>query len=135
VQVIFRFALVAVIISGTILPTEAKKKPSRARAANKADIEAAARLQVFLDRANFSPGRIDGRYNDFTRKALAFYRVSQGQTAQIPPAQTNARSNTPPDVSDLDLDSVGPVFVSYTVTEVDLRASAHFPANYLRNQD
>ena len=42
-------------------------------------IETATRLQVFLDRANFSPGRINGRHNDFTWKALALYRESRGE--------------------------------------------------------
>ena len=46
---------------------------------NKAQIEAATRLQVFLGCANFSPGKIDGRYNDFTWKALVLYRESLGE--------------------------------------------------------
>jgi hypothetical protein len=135
VQVIFRFALVAVIISGTILPTEAKKKPSRARAANKADIEAAARLQVFLDRANFSPGGINGRYNDFTRKALAFYRVSQGQTAQIPPAQTNANQILRRTSAVSIWTAWGRCSSRIPSLKSTSRASAHFPTNYLHNQD
>lgn len=42
------------------------------------DIEAATRLQVFLDRANFGPGKIDGRYGGFTQKALGLYREAKG---------------------------------------------------------
>jgi lipoprotein-anchoring transpeptidase ErfK/SrfK len=122
VKAVLGFALVAVIISTTILPAAARKKPNRTRAANKNVIEAAARLQVFLDRANFSPGKIDGRYNDLTRKALALYRESQGETPQI-----NAKSNSAPDVTGLDLAGVEPVFVPYTVTETDLQSVGPLP--------
>ena len=87
-------------------------------------MEAATRLQVFLDRANFGPGKIDGYYGDFTRKALALYRESRGETAP-PPA--NAKSDTPPDVSGLDLANVDPVFISYTVTEADLKSVGELP--------
>lgn len=122
-----RCTLVIVLISGTILPTSARKKASHPRPSNKTDIEAAARLQVFLDRANFSPGKIDGRYNDFTRKALALYRESLGESPQTPTPQINARSNTAPNVTGLDLASVDPVFVPYTVTEADLQSVDPLP--------
>jgi lipoprotein-anchoring transpeptidase ErfK/SrfK len=127
VNAVLRFALVAVLISSNILPASAKRKPSRAPTPKKAEIEAATRLQIFLDRANFSPGKIDGRYNDLTRKALALYRESRGEQAQPPPAQPHAKSNTPPDVNGLDLASVNPVFVPYTVTEADLQSIGPLP--------
>jgi len=114
-------------MSSNILPASAKRKPSRAPAPKKADIEAATRLQIFLDRANFSPGKIDGRYNDLTRKALALYRESRGEQPQPPPVQPHAKSNTPPDVNGLDLASVNPVFVPYTVTEADLQSIGALP--------
>jgi lipoprotein-anchoring transpeptidase ErfK/SrfK len=119
---------VGIVISFSIVPSEARKKSSRSRPAEKSKIEEAARLQVFLDRANFSPGKIDGHYNDFTGKALAVYRESQGQTAQIPQSQTNPKSNTAPDVSGVDLASVDPVFVPYTVTEADLQSVGLVPS-------
>ena len=88
-----------------------------------ADIEAATRLQVFLDRANFAPGKLDGYYGDFTRKALALYRKSRGEPAPPPTAE----SDGPPDMKGLDLASVDPVFVSYTVTEADLQKVGELP--------
>jgi len=114
-------------MSSNILPASAKRKPSRAPAPKKAEIEAATRLQIFLDRANFSPGKIDGRYNDLTRKALALYRESRGEQPQPPTVQPHAKSNTPPDVNGLDLASVNPVFVPYTVTEADLQSIGALP--------
>ena len=117
------------ILSG-VLPATAKRKPSlKNNLPNQAQIEAATRLQVFLDRASFSPGKIDGRYNDFTRKALALYRESQGEQPQAPPSQSRPQANVSPDVSGLDLGSVGPVFVPYTVTEADLQTIGPLPSH------
>src|SRR5207244_2049014 len=110
------------------LPAEAPKKP-RERHPNNANTEAAARLQIFLDRANFSPGKLDGSYNEFTRKALALYRQSRGEQSQVPPVQKKTKSNVAPDITGLDLDSVGPVFVPYTVTEADLSSVGPLPGN------
>ena len=113
-------------------PAFAKRKATPARTPSKADVEAAVRLQIFLDRANFSPGKIDGRYNDVTLKALALYRTSRGEQPQTPPAKphakhSNAKSNAAPDVNGLDLASVDPVFVPYTVTEADLQSVGPSP--------
>jgi lipoprotein-anchoring transpeptidase ErfK/SrfK len=123
---VVRIAVIAVLISST-LPAYARKKSKSARTSNKAQIEAATRLQVFLDRANFSPGKIDGRYNDLTRKALELYRESRGEQALARPAQSKVKSNAPPDVSGIDLASVDPVFIPYTVTEADLQSVGPLP--------
>ena len=125
-----RFAVVGLLILTGILPAAAKKKPTpKTNRPNKGQIEAATRLQVFLDRANFSPGRIDGRYNDVTLKALALYRESRGEQPQAPPSKSKAKPNVPPDVNGLDLGSVEPVFVPYTVTEADLQSVGQLPGN------
>jgi len=125
---VIRVALVAVLIA-SIVPASARKKPKSPRAPNKAETEAAARLQVFLDRANFSPGKIDGRFNDLTLKALAFYRQSRGEQAPPPPAQSKEKSSAPPDVNGIDLASVDPVFMPYTVAEADLQSVGPLPSN------
>lgn len=124
---VFRFALVAVLISSSILPALGKRRATRASTPRNADIEAATRLQVLLDRANFSPGKIDGRYNELTRRALALYRESRGEQPQTPPPQRKAKSNVAPDVTGLDLASVNPVFIPYTVTEADLQSIGPSP--------
>lgn len=127
VKALFHFAIIVVLVSSGILPAAARKKP-HALTSNKANIEAATRLQIFLDRANFSPGKLDGTYNEFTWKALALYRQSRGEQPQPPPVQKKIKSNVAPDVTGLDLDSVGPVFVPYTVTDADLASVGPLPS-------
>ena len=125
-----RFAVVGLLILTGILPAAAKKKaPPKTNRPNKTQIEAATRLQVFLDRVNFGPGRIDGRYNDVTLKALTLYRESRGGQPQAPPSQPQAKRNLAPDVNGLDLGSVEPVFVPYTVSEADLQSVGRLPGN------
>ena len=85
-------------------------------------IEEATQLQVFLDRANFSPGRLDGHYGDFTLKALALYRQSRGEQ-QAP----SAKSDSAPNVNGIDLASIRPVFVPYTVTDADVQTVGPLP--------
>ncbi len=104
-----------------------KKKPPHKEQQSSAQIEAAARLQIFLDRSNFSPGKIDGRYNEFTWKVLALYRQSRGEQPQPPPP--NAKSNVAPDLNGLDLGNVEPVFITYTVTQADLQNVGKLPAS------
>ena len=125
-----RLLVVGLLILSGVVPVAAKKKAAtKASSPNKAQVEAATRLQVFLDRANFSPGKIDGRYNDFTRKALALYRESQGEQSQPPPSRSGPHTNVSPDVSGLDLGSVDPVFIPYTVTETDLQSVGQLPSH------
>jgi lipoprotein-anchoring transpeptidase ErfK/SrfK len=132
VNAILRLALIAAFVASIIAPASAKRKATRERTPSKADVEAATRLQVFLDRTNFSPGKIDGRYNELTWKALALYRQSRGEQPQPSPAQphpkrSSAKSNIVPDVTGLDLASVNPVFIPYTVTEADLQSIGPSP--------
>ena len=105
-----------------------KKKTPQNEKQSPAQIEAATRLQIFLDRSNFSPGKLDGHYNEFTLKALALYRQSRGEQPQAPPE--NAKANAAPDVNGLDLDRVQqPVFITYAVTPADLQNVGKLPAS------
>jgi hypothetical protein len=128
VNAVLRFALVAVLILGSILPAAGRKRSSHSPPPSKADAEAATRLQVFLDRANFSPGKIDGRYNDLTQRALALYRESRGEQPQISPPQRKTKSTVAPDVTGLGLASVEPVLIPYTVTDADLQSVGPLPS-------
>ena len=112
-----RFAaaiLATVFIAPATFAADAKPREKQA-------IEAATRLQVFLDRAEFAPGKIDGRYGEFTIQALALYRQSRGEQAPAP-AGDKPKQKVTPDVNGLDLASVEPVFIEYTVTEDDLKS-------------
>ena len=122
------FAIVALLISGVATPASARKKAAREPTSNKAEIEAATRLQIFLDRANFSPGKIDGHYGDFTLNVLALYRESRGEQPQTPPPKGKTKSHVAPDVNGLDLASVDPVFIPYSVTEADLQSVGPLPS-------
>ena len=124
-----RFVVVGVSVLIGVLPTAAKKKATKTNAPKTAELEAATRLQIFLDRANFGPGKIDGRYGDFTWKALSLYRESQGEQPPSTPPQSGRHTNAPPDVSGLDFGSVEPVFISYTVTEADLQSVGPLPSD------
>jgi lipoprotein-anchoring transpeptidase ErfK/SrfK len=112
-------------------PIEARKhsvkKAAHKEQQSSAQIEAAARLQIFLDRSNFSPGKIDGRYNEFTWKALALYRQSRGERPQMPPPP--GKGNAAPDITGLDLASVEPVFITYSVTPADLQNVGKLPGS------
>ena len=125
-----RFVVVGLLVLIGAFPAAARKKATpKTNAPKTAEIEAATRLQVFLDRANFSPGKIDGRYNDFTRKALSLYRESRGEQPQSTSPQSRRHANVAPDVSGLELASVEPVFISYTVTETDLQTVGQLPSH------
>jgi lipoprotein-anchoring transpeptidase ErfK/SrfK len=127
VNAVIRFAIVGLLILTGLLPAAARKRTSTTNHSDKAQSEAATRLQVFLDRANFSPGKIDGHYGDFTLKALALYRESRGEQPQPPPSHPNAKAKQAPDVNGLDLASVEPVYIPYTVTEADLQSIGQLP--------
>jgi lipoprotein-anchoring transpeptidase ErfK/SrfK len=124
------FALIAAILATTTLPAAGRKKPATHKASKEqkrdpAQIEAATRLQVFLDRANFSPGALNGHYDEFTIKALALYRQSRGEQPLPPPA----KPDTAPDINGLDIGSVGAVFVPYTVADADLQSVGPMPSS------
>lgn len=113
-----RLLQLALALLISISPVLAKKPPLPKP--NAQATEAATLLQVFLDRANFSPGKLDGHYGDFTRKALALYRQARGEQPERP-REPGAKIDTPPDVTGLDLPSVGPAFIAYTVTLEDMK--------------
>ena len=120
------------LLFASLPPQIAARKHPRNKAPHKeqqssAQVEAAARLQIFLDRSNFSPGKIDGRYNEFTWKALGLYRQSRGEQPQTPPP--DAKGNIAPDTNGLDLSSVEPVFINYSVTQADLQNVGKLPGS------
>jgi len=129
VNSILRIAVITALLSSNILSAAARRKPAPEKTPSKADVETATRLQIFLDRANFSPGKLDGHYGDFTWKALALYRLSRGEQAQQPPAKGKTKGNVAPDINGLDLASVGAVLVPYSVTEADIQSVGPSPSS------
>lgn len=107
---------------------QAEKEPVEPAASE--PLEEVTRLQVFLDRAEFSPGKIDGRMGQFTLEALALYREAQGRGSapSTPDPKVKVDHKDPiPELGDLDLVTVDPLFVSYEVSEDDLKQVGELP--------
>lgn len=71
------------------------------------------RIQIFLDANNFPPGRLDGRWGEFTRKAAA--RFLESKNKPIPSFGEKPLADL-----DLPIDQARPVFIDYTVTSDDV---------------
>jgi len=119
--------LLASLLPEAVAGKHLQKKDAHKEQQSSAQIEAAARLQIFLDRSNFSPGKIDGRYNEVTWKALSLYRQSRGEHPQSPPC--DVKSNVAPDIDGLDLASIEPVFINYSVPQADLQNVGKLPGS------
>jgi membrane protein len=131
-------ALPLVLVASTIPAFAAEDGGNKAAPKrDEATIEQATRLQIFLDRANFGPGKIDGRGGEFTKKALDRYRKTQaasspasGETATPESGEKAAgkeKAAELPDTSDLDLASIEPVFIEYSLTKEDLETAGSLP--------
>ncbi len=82
------------------------------------DRELAVKLQIFLDQNNFGPGKIDGRAKEFTLKALARYEKAQG----LPGTGLLEEASTLP------LESIHPIYTTYTVVPEDLSRIGDVPS-------
>lgn len=86
------------------------------------DQELVTRLQIFLDQQNFGPGIIDGRWGEFTGKALVHY------------ARAHHLEVTPAIYDQLPLDTVYPIYADYTITAADLKTVGPVPPNRPRRR-
>jgi lipoprotein-anchoring transpeptidase ErfK/SrfK len=109
-------AIPALILLVGLAGHAAKPKPDHQQ------IEQNTRLQIFLDNANFGPGKIDGQQGVFTQKALALYRQAKNLPAAAP-----TKPKAPLDTTGLDLSSVEPVFTTYSITADDLANVGELP--------
>jgi L,D-transpeptidase catalytic domain len=91
--------------SGAASPMEARIAHLRSESPDAPDRMDMVRVQIFLDRANFRPGKIDGLGGEFTQKAADRY----------------CRANNLPPGTLLDVSDVPVPYREYTVTEEDLQ--------------
>lgn len=83
---------------------------------NPAPDERVLQVQLFLDASAFKPGVIDGRWGEFTRKALVRYERSQGRDGENPPPEF-----------DLPLDATKPARTMYRLTSADQQFIGSLP--------
>lgn len=127
-SLLFQFTLIAATASG-FAAQESSNKTSETAEQQKASAQSEApeqlpgdldeerkkwtRIQIFLDDAEFNPGKIDGRWGEFTSKALTLYMQSQGHEGE-------EYGEEPPENLELPMDKNKPVFTTYTVTDKDM---------------
>ncbi|HEY5741627.1 MAG TPA: peptidoglycan-binding protein, partial [Terrimicrobiaceae bacterium] len=115
-----RVALRTVLVLSTLVILEIHS-PAAEHPNQRQQLEEITRLQIFLDNANFGPGKIDGKDGEFTRKALKAWKRSQGEenVAEKETGQIDGRG--------LDLTSVNEVFTTYVVTKADVESLGEIP--------
>ena len=86
--------------------------------------EAIAQLQIFLDQKHFGPGKIDGRWGEFTGKALNYYEKVSGLplTREIT-SWSDVGKHLP-------MKDVYPIYTTYTITADDLKQVGSIPRSY-----
>lgn len=103
--------LLAVLISGSGMslsantPLKAQIARLQKESPDSAERMEMVRVQIFLDRANFRPGKIDGLGGEFTQKAADRY----------------CRANNLPAGTRLEVSSISAPYREYTVTKEDLK--------------
>ena len=94
-------------------PATTGTEPARAEPVQAQEL--VTRLQIFLDQQEFGPGIIDGRWGEFTGKALVHY--ARAHNLQV----------TPDIYNQLPLESVYPIYVDYTITAQDEKTVGPLP--------
>jgi len=87
---------------------------------NPAPVERVLQVQLFLDASAFKPGVIDGRWGEFTRKALVRYEQAQGRDGA-------SYGEKPPAQFDHPLDATNPARTTYRLTPDDQRFIGSVP--------
>ncbi|MBV9657785.1 MAG: L,D-transpeptidase [Verrucomicrobia bacterium] len=100
------------------LPFACEAKPATTPAAPKVPTDDAVRLQVFLDRENFGPGKIDGSYGGFTKLAWLHWQAAHG--VEKPANDFDPQSPQ--------LAAIDPLYIAYTITTEDLASLGPLPS-------
>lgn len=95
------------------LPDAAEAAIPRAEPVQEREI--VTRLQIYLDQRNFGPGKIDGRWGEFTGKALMRYQKAAG----LP---VDGKWESVPDLL-----QISPIFTSYTLRDIDFKQIGDVP--------
>jgi hypothetical protein len=112
------FALLLVVVfAADGAPAAATPTPGGAVALENSEV---LRAQLFLDGSAFKPGVIDGRWGEFTAKALGRYEQAQGHGGQSYGAE-------PPMHFDLPFDRSKPALTVYRITTADQKAVGSIP--------
>ncbi|MEO7933761.1 MAG: L,D-transpeptidase family protein [Chthoniobacterales bacterium] len=77
--------------------------------------ELITRLQIYLDQRNFGPGKIDGRWGEFTGKALNRYQKASGMNV-------DGKWESIPDLL-----QISPIYTSYTLRPEDFKQVGEIP--------
>jgi peptidoglycan hydrolase-like protein with peptidoglycan-binding domain len=108
------------IAPSTPAPQEnaSSNEPAVPRAEPVSAQEVLTRLQIFLDQRSFGPGKIDGRWGEFTAKALVRYQLANGEkpTGQIDAAMQQ------------ELSKIFPIYTDYTLAPEDLERVGDIPS-------
>lgn len=107
--------LVLLLTFTALIAAHAEEEPPVARALPVATQDVTTRLQIFLDQQLFGPGKIDGAPGEFVGKALKRYQRAHG----LP--ETGVLDENIP------LDSVFPVYTTYTFKPDDLKFVGDLP--------
>ncbi len=103
-------------------PVEVMINAPRAGVVN--EREAIAQLQIFLDQKHFGPGKIDGRWGEFTGKALNYYEKVNGLPF------TTVITSWAEVGNHLPIEDVYPIYTTYTIAAEDLKQIGSIPRSY-----
>ncbi len=103
------------LLLASALAHAAEEEPPVARAMPVTQRDVTTQLQIFLDQQLFGPGKIDGLPGEFVTKALVRYQRAHGL-----PETGKLDANIP-------LDSVFPVYTTYTIEDRDLKFIGEVP--------
>lgn len=77
--------------------------------------ELITRLQIYLDQRNYGPGKIDGRWGEFTVKALNRYQKASGMVV-------DGKWESLPDLM-----QISPIYTTYTLRTQDFKHLGNIP--------